>query len=68
MIQVDLYFCNTDALSWKLPETGVESMSGPDSAEVDVDPIEVLVHRGQIEEYISNRKVIATFSIVCCYD
>ena len=47
----------TDALSWKLPGAGEQSPSGPDPAGLEVDPIEVLVHQSQIEEYIRTRKV-----------
>jgi hypothetical protein len=52
-----IFFCNitTNALSWKLPGAGEQSPSGPDSAGLEVDPIEVLVHQSQIEEYIRTR-------------
>ena len=47
----------TDALSWKLPGPGEQSVSGPDPAGLNIDPIEVLVHQSQIKEFIKSRKV-----------
>ena len=47
----------TDALSWKLPGPGEQSLSGPDSEGLNIDPIEVLAHQSQIKEYVESHKV-----------